>query len=376
MENQPCFDLNDALVRWRRDLASQPGLDAEDIRELETHLLEGVSAFRRRGFSEGEAFAEAREKLGPAALVGAEFAKAHLLRIWRDRVFWIALIGCVGELFYSAGWPLLKDLADWLRASQGTLWAVVTISALGSFPCLVISFLMGSGYAEVVYRKLSWLFARRWRLAAAGVMATIAANWFTYRTMGVLIVFELGFLGFAILVMPPELRVASACKSHRLANWRNCLGVWRDRLFWVALAGLAISAWTTAISFGADAYFLRLLESQPATIPVIASVLFFLIWLGPMGLVGLGLWTGHLSVISRALRSRRQVALIGGALVLTMVAGRLWLSTWNVASARVPVADWKFRYALDAGCGLFAGILLVAMMIWVLPWQRKRRLAC
>jgi len=53
----------------------------------------------------------------------------------------------------------------------------------------------------VVYRKLSRLFSQRWRLGAAGVLAAVAANWFTSRTEGALFVCELGFLGFAILVI-------------------------------------------------------------------------------------------------------------------------------------------------------------------------------
>lgn len=375
MENQPCFDLNDALLRWRRDLAGQPGIAAEDVRELETHLLESFAAFQRRGLSEEEAFAKAREKLGSAAEVGAEFAKAHLLRIWRDRVFWIALLGYVGALFFSAGGrPVLTDSANWLRGALGTPCAVFVFSVLGGVPCLLISALLGSGYAEVVYRKCSWLFSQRWRLGAAGVVAIVAANWFSYRTTGALFVYELGFLGFAILVMPPEIRTVSAWKGRGLEDWRDSLGVWRDRLFWVLLAGLAAGAWTAAILPAAGAYFLRLTEPERAAIPAIGAVLFASIWLGPMGLVGLGLWTGHLSVISRALRSRRQVALIGGALVLTMVAVKFWLSTWNVASA-LPVADWKFKFTLDSACSLFVGMVSIAMMVWVLPWQRQRRLA-
>src|SRR5579859_3210891 len=114
MENQPRFDLNVALLRWQRDLASQPGIAAEDVLELHTHLLESLSAFQRRGLSEEEAYAKAREKLGSVAALGAEFAKAHLLRVWRDRVFWIALLGFVLALYSSAfGQPLMR-LAHWL----------------------------------------------------------------------------------------------------------------------------------------------------------------------------------------------------------------------------------------------------------------------
>jgi hypothetical protein len=57
MENQPRFDLNDALLRWWHDLAAQPGIAAEDVRELETHLLESFAAFQR-GLTEEEALSK------------------------------------------------------------------------------------------------------------------------------------------------------------------------------------------------------------------------------------------------------------------------------------------------------------------------------
>jgi hypothetical protein len=117
---------------------------------------------------------------------------------------------------------------------------------------------------------------------------------------------------------------------------------------------------------------MRLRHIGPAA-AIIGMMLFFLVWLGPMGLVGLGLWSGHLSVISRALRSRRRVALIGGALVLMVAAQKIWLSTWNVAADRLPT-DWRFEFRLESAYTLFAGLISIAVMIWVLPWERERAL--
>jgi hypothetical protein len=368
MENQSRFDLNDALLQWRRDLAGQPGIAAEDIRELETHLREIFSAFQRRGLSDPEAFAKAREKLGPAAQIGAEFAKAHQLRLWRDRVFWIAFVGWVWMVPFSAGWPAVMELVNRLRASLGTPTAALVHLVADSLPFLLICAVMGSGYSEMIYRKFRWLFVRRWRLAMAGVLVTVAANWITYPTMGALFVYELGFLGFAVLVIPPEIK--AAVKRVGMEDWRNSVGVWRDRLFWVVLSGLGIAAWTAVVEPGAETYFLGLQETG-RTAPKFGFVLYFLIWLGPMGLAGLGIWTGHLSVISRALRSRRRVALIGGALVLIVIAQKLWLSTWNVAAAHLAI-DWRFEFMAETAYTLFAGLISIVVMIWVLPWERQR----
>ncbi|MGH7967931.1 MAG: permease prefix domain 1-containing protein, partial [Limisphaerales bacterium] len=347
MEKQPRFDLSNALLAWRNDLAAQPGIGADDIRELEMHLLESFSALQRRGLSDEEAFAQAWERLGSAGAVGAEFAKAHTLRIWRDRVFWIALLGCLTGLFASATEHPLMEFARWLQGRAGTFCAVLTGSALACLPTLLMCALMASGHAERVFRRSSWLFSKRRRLGAFGAAAVIAANLFTYRHTGVLLIYELGFLGFAALVMPRELRAAAAAKFPGQEHWRNSLGIWRDRLFWVLLADLAVGVWTMLMVTGANGYLFRLPESQRASLPLLVSVLFFLVWLGPMGLAGLGLWTGHLSVISRAIRSRWLVGLLASGLMLLNAGAKFWLLTWNVSTSRFSVADWRFAHLVD-----------------------------
>ena len=92
MENQTPsdlnFDLNRALLAWKAELASEPGVSVENVRELQAHLLENISALQRRGLNDQEAFLKARQQLGSMSKIGAEFAKDNPLRIWRDRVFW------------------------------------------------------------------------------------------------------------------------------------------------------------------------------------------------------------------------------------------------------------------------------------------------
>src|SRR5262249_32650745 len=153
-----------------------------------------------------------------------------------------------------------------------------------------------------------------------------------------------------IVVMPPEIKAASASKCRSLENWRSSLGVWRDRLFWVVLSGLAIAAWTAAIEPGFEAHYLPYMESK-VPIPGTLLSLFFVTWLVPMGLVGLGLWTGHLSSISRALRSPRGVTLIGGVLFLMVAAEKIWLATWKVTHVGI---DWNFEFTTDGVYTLFA----------------------
>ncbi len=51
MENQTRFDLKKAVAKWRHELSAQPAISAEDARELESHLSEGVTSYVEIGLS-------------------------------------------------------------------------------------------------------------------------------------------------------------------------------------------------------------------------------------------------------------------------------------------------------------------------------------
>jgi hypothetical protein len=264
-------------------------------------------------------------------------------------------------------------LAHSLRGSLGMSSAVLAVSVLLGARYLLLCALLGSGYAELLYRKSSWLFSRRWRLGSLGFLVAFAiarlADWPPERWF----VFELGLLAFTILVMPREIRAASVVKARFLDDWRSSVGVWRDRLFWVFLADLAMGAWTIVTLAGACR--LNPPGSAPGVRTLILAALFTLAWLGPMGIVGLGLRTGRLSALSLALDSRWRAALVASALTMISVGTKFWLSTWNVSSAQFSAADWKADFMLDTLCSLFVGMVVVALAVWVVPWQRQSRLS-
>jgi hypothetical protein len=124
----------------------------------------------------------------------------------------------------------------------------------------------------------------------------------------------------------------------------------------------------------ADGYLLSLPDAKRGAIPAIVSVPFFLSWLGPMGVVGLGLWAGRLSVISQALNSRRQAVRIASGLTLVGVGLRYWLSTWKVSTHLFSTADWRFAFVVDTIASLLLGAVAVALIVWILPWQRQSRM--
>jgi hypothetical protein len=89
MENDPNFNLATAIESWRAELAAQPNLTAEVRRELETHLLETIQEFQRRGLSEREACSAAMERIGPPHRLNREFTKVEA-PAWNARLAGVA----------------------------------------------------------------------------------------------------------------------------------------------------------------------------------------------------------------------------------------------------------------------------------------------
>jgi hypothetical protein len=114
METQTRFDLNATMEYWRQELASHPELAPEVRRELETHLRDTVAELQRRGLNDEESFWLARRRVGQPKQLGEEFVKADPAKVWRERVFWMA-ISLVGSYVFMT-W---KDLfASWLNQSS------------------------------------------------------------------------------------------------------------------------------------------------------------------------------------------------------------------------------------------------------------------
>jgi hypothetical protein len=80
------FKLDDAIKKWRREMA-QAGVRGEEVLdELENHLREQVAQLINSGVTEEEAFQSASAQLGEGRLLQMEFAKAERERWgnWRD----------------------------------------------------------------------------------------------------------------------------------------------------------------------------------------------------------------------------------------------------------------------------------------------------
>ncbi len=359
MENQARFDLNKALSDWKAELAGQPGIGAENIRELETHLLESVNTFKKNGCSDEEAFSKARRKMGSTCELGAEFAKENQLRIWRDRVFWMTTVPFFMTLFYLATEQLLVNLSQSIDAALGLTQSPVTYAICQCVPQLLILVAFGSG---ILFRRLHWIFANRRRFAAVGVIgiigATLIANYSTELRNSILIyeIFQGSFLFFAVMIWPKELAAASSVKLSNAA-------VWRDRLLWVGLAHLAISVWNLVPSMSVAP--LQGTTNHAARLWI--GAMYLTIWLLPMAVVGLLLASTRLPALEHWLGTRWRVGVAAGTMVIIWLGQVFWLSSFGNRPPHMSIAEWNFRVERVIIYGVISGVVLIAIMLRAMP---------
>lgn len=181
MEVQTSFDLNNAIGKWRARLAAEEGMREDVLRELESHLRDGVEVWRGKGLSEEEAFWVAARRIGQAREISAEFAKAEPLNVWRTRLFWM-LVGIISMNLLSDFTQIVvfaaqriaqatqaegTELAHWFQIAR-----LVTPLAL----CVLALWILRGG-ADRWSSRLAWLAESRTRVGLAVVAMLIGAQW-------------------------------------------------------------------------------------------------------------------------------------------------------------------------------------------------------
>lgn len=89
MENPPSFDLNLAIRDWRESVERMPGVNPQDMHELEAHLRDSVATLQGRNLSLEESFIVAVHRIGPAADLATEFRKVNGRAVWLERAMWM-----------------------------------------------------------------------------------------------------------------------------------------------------------------------------------------------------------------------------------------------------------------------------------------------
>jgi hypothetical protein len=171
MENQTRYDLNAAVENWRNELAAQPNLASDDRRELETHLRDAIAGFQQRGLNDEESFWLARRRVGQPEPLGEEFVKADPAKIWRERIFWMAL----GIIVF---WQLTLILADTISIALNYLSpSLHRFYEKGGFwpmdvAVLIIGITLARGWF-VQSMKPMWFHKNRFNLVALVVVLVV-----------------------------------------------------------------------------------------------------------------------------------------------------------------------------------------------------------
>ena len=82
------FNLNNAILDWKKSLYKNPSLEDGYIQELESHIRDKIEDYINKGISEKEAFEKAKEEIGGARKIGAEFFKTDTKNMVTGRPSW------------------------------------------------------------------------------------------------------------------------------------------------------------------------------------------------------------------------------------------------------------------------------------------------
>jgi hypothetical protein len=186
MESQSRFDLNAAIRDWQQALDTQPGLAPEDRRELESHLRDSMAELQQRGLNGEEAFWLARRRVGPPQRLGEEFGKANPVRVWRERLFWMALVLLIqrfwADVTATAEGVLghcLPDSVVWLNGpGKQSLPQVMLIGSLFFYlPFIALAVAVARGQAGHRGASARRFFLRsRWRFLCVATILVLGTQ--------------------------------------------------------------------------------------------------------------------------------------------------------------------------------------------------------
>jgi hypothetical protein len=95
------FNLDQAIIEWRRRMAAGGIKTPAVLDELESHLREDVERQMRTGVSAERAFEEAVKKIGPAGALKNEFKKSAVAGVWEKLMIAIAALFVAFGVFLS-----------------------------------------------------------------------------------------------------------------------------------------------------------------------------------------------------------------------------------------------------------------------------------
>ena len=132
MENEPRFNIERALDRWRKTLEPSPSLRERDIQEIEAHLRDSIQVLEIKGLGTEEAFLVASRRVGSSRELEQEFGKANPRRLWLDRGLWLLLGLLVFEWINACGGTVERHIANTLLADGASVHRAGFLSELAA----------------------------------------------------------------------------------------------------------------------------------------------------------------------------------------------------------------------------------------------------
>lgn len=160
MENPTPFELDQAIQRWRENLAQWPAFRRENLCELETHLRDSIAALQSRELSAAEAFLVATRRIGNAGALENEFGKFNSSAIWLERALWIL----IGSQLWNLASSMAFNCQIFLNISLPKVNEWLAAYGLGSIPESVpgqVSYVIALPLIIVVDAKLCCM-THRW----------------------------------------------------------------------------------------------------------------------------------------------------------------------------------------------------------------------
>lgn len=296
MEDQTRFNLETAMLAWRQDCASRPGISFDDARELESDLRERVADLVKQGLSEMEAFRAAVRQIGSPSELAREFARENPWSVWRERLFWMVLAG-----FAVLVWGLMTNgVLLWFVNNFRELiplQSATFLSLAGHLPVLVVAVLLANGRFEKSLRRFQSCLQSRRRLALAGTGCLLVGALLRFlgpspmqlqssSLLTALFLFDffswpltLLVLGILLLRPPSALKTPSMFSTTATAP----VAIWRGRVFWMAVGWLMVGFWQTVSQFGITAMFYTGDANRPYDVkPLVLMSVYKLILLSPL----------------------------------------------------------------------------------------------
>ena len=264
------------IAEWRAYVASAPGLNGQDVDELEDHLRHQIAELNAAGLTDDEGFLIAVKRLGDVDGLSREYAREHSGRLWKQ-----LLVGSDEEPARRfTGW--FETLA--FAVAAAVVVQVARLAAQGpeeeadwlvrNASLFVLPFLAG------YFAHRRQLDARRWVLMASPfVVAALVVNLYPYSADSATEVFGLNSATEALVAihLPVVLWFAVAYPymggtiwSHeRRMDFVRFTGEWFIYYVLIALGGGVLMGLTAAI-----------LEPAGADVDQIAA------WVVPSGAAG------------------------------------------------------------------------------------------